>query len=237
MKLRHFFAAVAALLIAPSILAQTTFQVTIATKTAAHPYFGMGHPDAFVIDATEANELTLIRGETYTFQMNGTSAIHPFMISTDAAGGSGGAGEYTDGVTNSGASGNEALTFTVPNGAPDLLYYQCFNHQFMGWELNVINPVSIEDETPGIGFDLSVAYPNPSNDAVTVGMSLEETRDVLVEVYDVAGRRVAVLHEGALAAGTDHRFVFGEADLPGGVYLIRATADGTSVERRITLVR
>jgi len=107
----------------------------------------------------------------------------------------------------------------------------------MGWKLNIINQVSVDDETPGAGFELSIAYPNPSNDLVTVGLSLEQARNVSVEVFDVTGRRVAVLHEGTLAAGADHRFVFGSGDLPGGVYLIRATAGEASVERRVTLVR
>ncbi len=45
-------------------------------------------------------------------------------------------------------------------------------------------------------------------------MRLDVTRDVLVEVCDVAGRRVAELHDGTLDAATYHRFVFGEADIP-----------------------
>jgi len=181
--------------------------------------------------------LTLVRGETYIFQMNNTPSFHPFYISTDDTGGGGGAGEWTDGVTGNFATGNDVVTFVVPVIAPDLLYYQCSNHFRMGWKLNIIGPVSVQDETPGAGFELSIAYPNPSNDLVTVGLSLEQARNVSVEVFDVTGRRVAVLHEGTLAAGADHRFVFGGGDLPGGVYLIRATAGEASVERRVTLVR
>ena len=37
---------------------------------------------------------------------------------------------YTSGVTNAGAD-NGIVTFTVPTGAPDILYYQCGNHDAM----------------------------------------------------------------------------------------------------------
>ncbi|MDX1438621.1 MAG: T9SS type A sorting domain-containing protein [Rubricoccaceae bacterium] len=215
--------------------AQTTFNVTVATKTAAHPYFGQGWPEGYVINGVEGAELTLTRGETYTFQMVDVPAIHPFYISTDAAGAS--AGVWDDGVTGNFATGNAQLSFTVPMSAPDELWYQCGSHQFMGWMMNIIDPTSTEGETPDSGFELSVAFPNPSTDRVHVGLSLDETSNVSVEVFDVAGRRVALLHEGLLQAGTEHTFVLSQTGLAGGVYVIRAS-DGTStLERRITIVR
>ena len=235
MKFHKLLVAAVPLLVAPVVMAQTTFQVAVVEETN-HPDPD-AHSDVFEVDGVQGAELTLVRGETYIFQMNSVPSNHPFFISTSSSGGDGGTSTWTDGVTGNGATGNGMLTFIVPVPAPDLLYYQCENHEIMGWKLNIINPVSVQDETPGVGFDLSIAYPNPSNDVVTVGMTLERARDVSVEVFDVTGRRVAVLHEGTLAAGADHRFVFGDADLPGGVYLVRATAGGASVERRVTLVR
>lgn len=235
MTFRRVLTLFAALLVIPAVAAQTTFQVAVVTNTS-HPDPG-AHFVVFEIDGVQGAELTLTRGETYIFQMNNTPSMHPFFISTSSTGGDGGASAWTDGVSGSPATGNEALTFDVPVGAPDLLHYMCQEHAIMGWKLNIVDPVSIDDETPGAGFDLSIAYPNPSNDAVSIGLTLEQARDVAVEVFDVTGRRVAVLHEGVLAAGADHRFVFGEGDLPGGVYLIRATAGEASVERRVTLVR
>ena len=235
MKFRQIIVVAAALLMGSTLMAQTTFQVFVVANTN-HPDPG-AHFDVFEVDGVQGAELTLERGKTYIFQMNNTPALHPFFISTSDVGGDLGASEWTDGVTGNFATGNDVVTFVVPVIAPDLLYYQCSNHLIMGWKLNIINQVSVDDETPGAGFDLSVAYPNPSNNAVTIGLTLEQARDVSVEVFDVTGRRVAVLYEGTLASGADHRFVFGGGDLPGGIYLIRATAGGASVERRVTLIR
>lgn len=120
--------------------AATTQSVIVVTKTAAHPYFGTGSALGYELNGTEGPELTLMRGTTYTFNINAPG--HPFYISTDAAGA--GVGEVTNGVTGSQTSFG-TLTFTPNASHPSLLYYQCFNHLNMGYKLNIINPPLIED--------------------------------------------------------------------------------------------
>jgi len=225
------------LLALPAAHAQeNTFTVTVATKTSDHPYNGQGWPEGYVIDGDQGAELTLVRGETYTFQMSNVAALHPFYISTSASGGDGGASAYDDGVTGNGASGNAALTFEVPMDAPDLLWYQCMNHGQMGWQLVITNPVSNEDEAQPLAFRLDAAYPNPFGDATRLTVALPESRSVSVVVFDEAGRRVRVLHDGPLAAGTT-ALDLRAGSLAGGVYIVRATAGEEVREQRVMLVR
>ena len=71
-------------------------------------------------------DLTLKRGETYTFTINAPG--HPFLIKsvlsvTDA-------NTYNEGVTNNGAASG-TITFEVPMDAPDTLYYVCEFHAAM----------------------------------------------------------------------------------------------------------
>lgn len=107
-----------------------TFTVTVANKTSDHPYSGQGFEQGYVVDGGQGREVTLERGQTYAFQMSNVPSLHPFYITTNMVGQ--GQGEYTDGVENNGASGNETLTFTPPTNAPDTLYYNCTNHAYMG---------------------------------------------------------------------------------------------------------
>jgi len=77
--------------------------------------------------------ITLSRGNTYKFILD--THGHPFYIMTEPFK----TGIAEDGSTSviysTGVSGNGTekgtLTFTVPTGAPDVLYYQCGNHQSM----------------------------------------------------------------------------------------------------------
>ncbi|MEM1042535.1 MAG: T9SS type A sorting domain-containing protein [Bacteroidota bacterium] len=85
-------------------------------------------------------------------------------------------------------------------------------------------------------FALHAAYPNPSRGAVSLGLGVPATREVRVEVFDTLGRRVALLHDGPLAAGEHTLRLRGEA-LPAGVYVVRAADGAAALTQRITLLR
>ena len=79
-------------------------------------------------------------------------------------------------------------------------------------------------------------YPNPTTASATVALTLERVADVTVAVYDVLGRRVAMLAEGPFEIGT-HRFTLDGSDLPAGIYLVRAESGERRLTERITLLR
>ena len=84
------------------------------------------------------------------------------------------------------------------------------------------------------------ASPNPSGGAMSFVVDLPVGADAAVEVFDLAGRQVATLHEGALAAGRhvlawNGRGADGSAIAP-GVYLARVQAAGRAMTTRIVRV-
>ena len=90
-------------------------------------------------------------------------------------------------------------------------------------------------ESAGVREVLAV-YPNPTTASATVALTLEKASDVRVVVYNVLGRRVALLAEGPLEIGT-HRFALDGSGLPAGVYLVRVESGERRLSQRITLLR
>ena len=87
---------------------------------------------------------------------------------------------------------------------------------------------------------LGASYPNPVGvgSAVTVPFTLAEAADVRVVVYDVLGREVAVLADGAMSAGSYAVSWPEAASLPAGSYVVRLTTEaGFTQTQRLTLVR
>jgi outer membrane protein assembly factor BamB len=105
------------------------------------------------------------------------------------------------------------------------------------WAIRVRTGETVSVEPAPGRLALSAAHPNPFSAATAISLSVPDRQSVGVEVYDALGRRVAVLHEGTLAAGAGHRFTFDAAGLPAGLYLVRATGETFSETRRVTLLR
>ena len=96
---------------------------------------------SYTIDYQPNPTLTLVRGSTYVFNLNLTG-IYPFFIKTIAS--LGNINTYDSGVLRNGAS-TGIITFTVPQNAPDTLYYASAN------EYNLRGQINIIDGTPGTG--------------------------------------------------------------------------------------
>ncbi len=130
--------------------ANTTVQRTTITvpSTITLPTLNLPSNVTYNVAATTSNVFTftgsgvgdnrtlgpLYRGATYTFNLDSSLGDdNKFYITTDNGTGfvaNTYVGEYTSGVTGSrgnGAVGYNTLSFTVPNNAPDFLYYQSAN--------------------------------------------------------------------------------------------------------------
>lgn len=92
----------------------------------------------YTIDGLADPGFTLQRGVTYVFQLSNVG-IHPFWIKSSL--GLGSVGAFSTGVVNNGATAG-SVTFTVPAGAPDQLFYQCGNHGSMTGTLTIVTPAS-----------------------------------------------------------------------------------------------
>ena len=94
---------------------------------------------SWVIDGVNNPGLTLIRGQAYVFALQNVGANHPFYINTSNT--TGAANQYTNGVSNNGATGNTQIQFVVPVSAPSSLFYNCGNHGSMNGTLTILDDV------------------------------------------------------------------------------------------------
>ena len=102
----------------------------------------------YIINGQNDPPLTLVRGQTYFFQMDNLAAIHPFWIKTMPSTGTGNG--YSDGLTSNGPgvqgqSGNVLLTFVVPATAPNSLFYICQNHTNMTALISVVDDAILQN--------------------------------------------------------------------------------------------
>jgi hypothetical protein len=99
---------------------------------------------SYTINTQTNPTLTLVRGSTYTFNIS--AAGHPFHIQTVSGAYSAGS-VYTTGVTNPGAD-TGTITFVVPVGAPNTLYYVGQNYAVMGGTINIVNATATTFNLP-----------------------------------------------------------------------------------------
>jgi hypothetical protein len=83
------------------------------------------------------------------------------------------------------------------------------------------------------------AYPNPvaAGQRATIDVTAREAQRVEVALYDVLGRRVAVLFDGEVAASATERLRLPVRGLASGVYVVRAVGERFTATRRVTVVR
>ncbi|WP_165779053.1 Ig-like domain-containing protein [Rhodohalobacter barkolensis] len=79
-------------------------------------------------------------------------------------------------------------------------------------------------------------YPNPFNPSTTIQYQLREQTHVMIEVYDVIGRRIQLLANETQLSG-EHRVNFDGTNLSSGLYFIRFQAGNVVDIRKMTLIK
>ncbi|MEL7361810.1 MAG: right-handed parallel beta-helix repeat-containing protein [Bacteroidota bacterium] len=93
-----------------------------------------------------------------------------------------------------------------------------------------------DDTTVPTALALDLAGPNPFRHTTALALTVPKDGPVQVVVYDLLGRRAAVLHAGPLVAGT-HRLALQADGLSAGVYVVRAETTGMAVTQPLTVLR
>lgn len=92
------------------------------------------------------------------------------------------------------------------------------------------------DASERAAFALSTPYPNPTTGGATIPFALGAATAARVEVYDLLGRRVAVLLDETLPEGA-HTVRLDGGALAAGTYLVRLSAGTETATTRLTVLR
>lgn len=95
-----------------------------------------------------------------------------------------------------------------------------------------------EGEYPAVPsqYSLTKASPNPFNQNTHIAFTLPEKVKVKLVVYDITGRRTAVLIEEVIPAGY-HQAVFDASRLASGIYFVRMKAGDFSKTKKVVLIK
>ena len=101
-------------------------------------------------------------------------------------------------------------------------------------------PTATEAPAPAAAFGIDGAYPNPTADGLTIRYHTPEAVEVDLAVFDLLGRRVAVLAQGIRPAGPQEAAWDGRTDAGGvaapGVYVVRLQAGAQAAAQRVTVL-
>lgn len=106
------------------------------------------------------------------------------------------------------------------------------------WTFKVQMPTSITAlNSTDQGCMLNQNYPNPFNESTTISYSLSNPESVVLKVYDLLGKEIAVLVNESKITG-DHSFTFEPGELSNGIYVLVLQVDNSFIDRKkIILMR
>jgi hypothetical protein len=177
--------------------------VTVDSKSGNHPYQSAGgaSANAYFFDGLESPAITLSGADSsypyyYRFdQSDSTNSSHPlrFYLEADKS------TAYTTNVTTNGTAGSSGAytQIAVDANTPNILYYQCSSHAYMGNFVNVVSNRVNGDLT--VGSKLKMPTNTANKILVADGTSFEEV-DISGDATIASGGALTLADSGVSAA-------------------------------------
>jgi len=135
---------------------------------------------------------------------------------------------YADYLTND-KTNTTKLVIVAPEGKE--LFKASGSYSIDESSVIIANSTSKVDWVMPSELTLSRAYPNPFNPSTSLDVFVPADGFVSMNVYNVMGQLVDVIHSGSMTAGT-HSMTWNASSMTSGVYFVRAeSANGMSVQK------
>lgn len=127
----------------------------------------------------------------------------------------------------------------IPDGYE--LWMSCMSRGIAVLKVQLTNPAAVVPVTGSPALEIEQNWPNPFQSSTRLGFSVPRDGHVRLTVFDVEGRAVRTLADGAMAAGR-HEIAWDGTDderrpLANGVYFYRLDGAGQSLRQRTVLLR
>lgn len=100
-----------------------------------------------------------------------------------------------------------------------------------------LSTVTSSDESPHTGsLQLHAPAPNPARGSARIAFEASTAGRVLIEAFDVLGRRVSVVADGTFSAGS-HEVLLATDALAPGAYLVRLSQNGRQTTQQLVVIR
>ena len=139
-----------------------------------------------------------------------------------------------DGITNL-QSGEEAFFYSIKVNADNA------EEKWINRMLLISQPTSLQNHDNKLStpesFNLKQNYPNPFNPSTTIEYHVANNSHVLLEIYDITGRKVSTLVNGQIQPGF-YKTQFEGSNHSSGVFFVRLNIDGKNhAVKRMMLIK
>jgi hypothetical protein len=141
---------------------------------------------------------------------------------------------------------NAGTPVLIPTTTGGTLYYDCNNDASAQlpdeaalkiWSIWArVSDITSVNENSYSSFRVSQNMPNPASNNTTIKYELKESANVTLRVFDIAGKEVMHVNEGAKAAGM-YSIELNTANLQNGIYFYSFEAGAEKVTRKMTIAK
>jgi len=136
-------------------------------------------------------------------------------------------------------SGSSSFSISDASGEPGATYRYRVEVQEGTTSWVLFETGAIEIQRPLLR--LAQNQPNPFNPQTAIAFSLPKAGHVVLDIFDISGRRIARLVDGVMTAGTHTEVWTGQDDagnrVASGTYFYRLDADGAGLVRKMVLLK
>jgi len=122
-------------------------------------------------------------------------------------------------------------TLTNANSATSGTSYDVFIAK-----LEATTSVAGEQSSIPTEYYLNQNYPNPFNPSTQIEFSIPQSSHVILKVYDLLGKEIAILVNGTREAGT-YSTTWNAQNCPSGVYFYRLTSGSYTMTKKLVLMK